>query len=622
MARTIQVLFAIFGLGLTQATRTPVVDLGYARYQGFYHPTYDLDVFRGIRYAAPPVGDLRWQMPQPPARNRSQILPAVDYAPQCPQSPAGSGYVDLICCIFILHTNDTPSLVSGPPTAPSGDEDCLFLNVEAPANKTGLPVLVWILILTRLDGGGYGQGNNQFELAEQIRTNGNSYIAVSIAYRLGAFGFLSSAEVRRFGVVNAAIHDMRFALQWVKKNIHRFGGDPDQVTVAGESAGGGSTMLLAMANGGTEGDALFKGVIASSPYLPTQWDFDDAWPTLSYQAFVDEAGCSDAEVALECLQSADTAVLQNASARVSVSSNYGQWAFIPVTDGALIRDRPTRQLAIQKRVNGLRVLTGNNENEAGLFTPQNITSKDDFIGFVLTKYPRLGEENITRILDLYAVPENSSQIYADSDGLTPPFSTTNSNWAVGWQQAANNLYAETTFVCPSYWMADAFAGSRRGKGSWKYQFSVPISSHGADVGPLSADPKTPGTGMDEVFRTAFQRIWGNFVTKGDPTLSTEQVDTAIPGNITAASIGNWPRWGECPARASLLNINMTGGVPVVTPSPIGGKTLQLTSYVPDNTGGSGPSLEAAFNLASGWSWEGGRGKRCQLWVDLGRWALE
>jgi carboxylesterase type B len=126
-------------------------------------------------------------------------------------------------------------------------------------------------ILIQADGGGYGTGNNRFELQEQIRTNDNSYVAVSIAYRLGAFGFLSSAEVAKCGIVNAGIHDMRFALHWVKDNVHLFGGDPEQVTIAGESAGGGSVMLLAMANGGTEGDALFKGLVPSSPYLPTQW---------------------------------------------------------------------------------------------------------------------------------------------------------------------------------------------------------------------------------------------------------------------------------------------------------------------------------------------------------------
>ncbi|RWA07360.1 hypothetical protein EKO27_g7744 [Xylaria grammica] len=578
---------------LAGTTPALVVDVGYAKYQGFYDATYDQNIFRGIRYAAPPVGELRWQMPQAPGRQRNEVISAVEYAPQCPQSPSSP---------------------SEPIAAPSGDEDCLFLNVVVPANqKRLLPVLVWI------HGGGYGGGNNRYEFMQQVRTNGNSYIAVTIAYRLGAFGFLSSADVEKFGTLNAGIHDMRFALKWVKEHIRQFGGDPNRVTIAGESAGGGSVMLLAMANGGWEGLRLFEGVIASSPYLPTQWEFDDAWPTLSYEAFVEEAGCSDADVPFECLQSADTLVLQTASGKVSTSANYGQWGFIPVTDGTLIRKRPTEQLAIDKSVNGLRVLVGNNENEGPGFTPQNITNEADFVNFVLTNYPRLSEQNISSILDLYAVPEDVSEIYADSDGLTPPFSTTNSNFAVGWQQAANNLYAETTFVCPAYWLADAFAGSRI-RSSWRYQFSVPISSHGADVTPLLADPNVQGTGIDEVFRTAFQQTWGNFIVTGNPTLSAAQTQ-AERGNITAASTGDWPQWGGRPEKDFLLNLNMTGGTPVTTTRQVGDRTLYLTSYVPSSDGSS-PELEAVFNIVPGWSWEGGRGRRCQLWVDLGQWALE
>ncbi|KAI1153431.1 carboxylesterase family protein [Nemania diffusa] len=591
MLRKIWALPILISLGLAQATPPPVVDLGYAKYQGFYDSTNDQNNFRG--YAAPPVGKLRWQMPQRPATNRSVVLSAANYAPQCPQTPLDS---------------------LSPPAPPSGDEDCLFLNVMAPANRTKLPVMVWI------HGGGYGQGNNQVELGQQIRTNGNSYIAVSIAYRLGAFGFLSSAEVKKSGVLNVAIHDMRFALQWVKKNIHHFGGDPNRVTVSGESAGGGSVMMLAIANGGTEGDALFQGLIASSPYLPTQWGFDEAWPTLSFQSFVKQAGCSDAEVPFECLQSVDTIVLQNASANVSASADFGQWAFIPVTDGTLIRERPSQQLVISRKVNGRRVLTGNNENEGPGFTPQNITSQEQFISFVLTNYPQLSEQDITSVLELYGVPETVSDVYADSNGVTAPFSTTNSNWAVGWQQAANNLYAEATFVCPSYWMADAFSGTR-GKRSWKYQYSVPISGHGADIEPIFDDPQTQGTGLDEVFRTAFQQTWGNFIVSGDPTLSLVQADAAGQGNIAAASTGKWLPWGGRPTGDSLLNINMTGGMPVVTQRSVGMKTISLTSYLP-STDGSYPALKASFNLASGWSWEGGRGKRCQLWVDLGQRAME
>ena len=102
------------------------------------------------------------------------------------------------------------------------------------------------------------------------KTAGNGFVSVVIQYRLGAFGFASSQEIFQKGVPNAGIHDMHFALEWVQQNIAQFGGDPDQVTIAGESAGGGSVMLLAMANGGEDGTRLFRRAIASSPYLPTQ----------------------------------------------------------------------------------------------------------------------------------------------------------------------------------------------------------------------------------------------------------------------------------------------------------------------------------------------------------------
>lgn len=127
-------------------------------------------------------------------------------------------------------------------------------------------MFVWI------HGGGYGLGGaSTFDFSQLIKTSGNGFIAVTIQYRLGAFGFLSSADlVKGGGVPNVGAHDMRFALQWVQKYISRFGGDPDQVTISGESAGGGAVMLMALANGGEDGTKLFRRGIASSPYLPTQ----------------------------------------------------------------------------------------------------------------------------------------------------------------------------------------------------------------------------------------------------------------------------------------------------------------------------------------------------------------
>ena len=128
------------------------------------------------------------------------------------------------------------------------------MNVYAPSNAKGLPVLVWI------HGGGYGIGDGTQDLSTIINANNNSFVGVAIQYRLGAFGFLSSSEVKANGTVNAGLLDMQFALQWVQKNIALFGGDATKVTISGESAGGGAVLLLGTAEEGTIGTSLYKSV--------------------------------------------------------------------------------------------------------------------------------------------------------------------------------------------------------------------------------------------------------------------------------------------------------------------------------------------------------------------------
>jgi carboxylesterase type B len=196
-----------------------------------------------------------------------------------------------------------------------------------------------------------------------IMTNSHGFIVVLIQYRLGAFGFLSSAELAHFGVPNAGLYDMHFSLQWVKSYINLFGGDPSRVTISGESAGGGAVMLQTMAYGGTQGTEYFQNAIVASPYLPMQWDYNDFEPTQSYYLFAQAAGCFNQarntvnSTIFQCLQNTDTDTLQNASAYISGGGKYGQWTFLPVTDGEFITKRPSEQL-LAGEVNGLRILSG------------------------------------------------------------------------------------------------------------------------------------------------------------------------------------------------------------------------------------------------------------------------
>ncbi|EPQ31034.1 uncharacterized protein PFL1_01223 [Pseudozyma flocculosa PF-1] len=454
----------------------PSVDLGYGIYRGVANEAAGVNVFKGIRYAAAPIGKLRWQLPQSPAKKRDSVIDAKSFGPKCPQSWP-TGLLPMVAPLL-------PAI--------SGDEDCLFLNVWAPRDAHNLPVMVWI------HGGGYGQGDGQQDMMSILAANNNSFIVVSIQYRLGAFGFLASDDVHRHGVLNAGLHDQQAALRWVQEHIGRFGGDRRRVTVYGQSAGGGSVMLQAMAYGGTQGTELFSNLIASSPYLPLQWGYSDAVPTRMYHAFVESVGCngtgltgysaSSAErssAVFDCLVKADTAKLQRSSHLVSsTQSTYLGFAFVPVTDGHLVETVPSRQLGA-KRVNGRNILVGNDAEDGAIFVPRNITVEADVVSWLKNVYPTLSQDNITALLDRYPSSDSARTQYA-TPGVGRALTANDvASTAVSQLARASNIYAEATFACPSYWLADAFQGPRK---AYHYQYSVVAALHGVEVDTVYGSP--------------------------------------------------------------------------------------------------------------------------------------
>jgi para-nitrobenzyl esterase len=178
-------------------------------------------IFKGIPYAAPPVGPLRWRSPQPVSSWRG-VRRATAYSPACPQ------------------------LGKYPPDAPqeATSEDCLTLNIWAPdrGNAAKLPVMVWI------HGGGLvnGSGSLPHYAGDQLASRG--VVVVTINYRLGALGFLAHPELNREsahgGSGNYGLLDQIAALKWVNRNIAAFGGDPDRVTIFGQSSGSFSVSML------------------------------------------------------------------------------------------------------------------------------------------------------------------------------------------------------------------------------------------------------------------------------------------------------------------------------------------------------------------------------------------
>lgn len=230
--------------------------------------TLDKRNFAGIPYAAPPVGPLRWQPPQPVAPWQG-VRDATKTGPRCLQGESGD-------------------VEFGKQT----DEDCLTLNVWTPAPENTLrPVMVWI------HGGSFINGNGAMYDARWLVDRGD-IVVVTLNYRLGALGFLAHPALGESGGVgNYGLADQQAALRWVHENIAAFGGDPDKVTIAGESAGGMSVCDHLVA---PESQGLFRAAIIQSGPCQAQVGLPRAEKISS--DFARDMGCADPAAVAACLR--------------------------------------------------------------------------------------------------------------------------------------------------------------------------------------------------------------------------------------------------------------------------------------------------------------------------------
>ena len=279
--------------------------------------------FLGIPYAAPPVGALRWQPPRPAAPWHGTRA-ATAYAPHCPQ-PAGA-------------------FGRGSTT-----EDCLYLNVFTPAGARGkhLPVMVWV------HGGSLRTGeSDDYNPAGLVR---DGVVVVTINYRLGALGFLADAALasRPGGQAgNYGLMDQQAALRWVQRNIGGFGGDPGDVTLFGESAGGLST-LAQLVSPGARG--LFqRAIVESGTYQLTQQSLAAA--EAAGQAFAAKAGCASTSTAA-CLRRLPVS---------TILADEDATGYTPDVDGAVLTQSIKTALA-RGQFNRVPVVIGTNHDEYRLF---------------------------------------------------------------------------------------------------------------------------------------------------------------------------------------------------------------------------------------------------------------
>ncbi|KAI3571509.1 carboxylesterase family protein [Fusarium oxysporum f. sp. albedinis] len=352
--------------------KPPVAITTNGSYYGTYNAEYDQDIFFGMPYAQPPVGDLRFARPQSLNTSWSGLRNATTPGFSC------IGY-------------GPESYMASP-----NREDCLNLEVIRPAREEKpLPVLVWI------HGGGFTEGSsttpyyNTSFIVQRSQETGQPIMTVSINYRLAAWGFIWSDQIVEEGLTNLGLRDQRMALQWVQENIAAFGGDPSRVTIMGESAGSVSVNKQLLAFNGRN-DGLFHQVISQSG--PAAEKLGRA--TIN----VTEAVCPGAEDKLACLRQADFETLNNAinaSLKVpAAGSLYG-----PVIDGEFVAGPSAQQLR-DGNFPPVTYLIGSTNDEASYFVPLGINSDSDLHDVLSGVSMGLNFTTATAVMSAYGRNDN------------------------------------------------------------------------------------------------------------------------------------------------------------------------------------------------------------------------
>ncbi|CAI6290893.1 unnamed protein product [Periconia digitata] len=349
-----------------------------------------VEYFRGIPFAQPPVGSLRLKPPVRLESFESGEVQATGVGPACPQMTAIDPTPLLLGVLAIPGVQDTLFFGS---TTGDEQEDCLTISVMRPAglqNATDakLPVLFWIY------GGGFETGSPQMYdgsvLIPESVSQGKPMILVSVNYRLGAFGFLGGNQVLQDGAANLGLLDQRMGLEWVADNIAAFGGDPDAVTIWGQSAGAMSVFdQLALYDGDNtyKGRPLFRGAILSSGSLTPTEPVDGVKAQGIFDAVVEAAGCASAEdsAKLDCLREVDYETFQAASNSVPAYLSYDSLAFsfAPRQDGRILTASP-ETLALEGKYAAVPMIIGNQENEATVFSlfQANITTEAELVTYL------------------------------------------------------------------------------------------------------------------------------------------------------------------------------------------------------------------------------------------------
>ena len=482
----------------------------------------------GIPYAAPPVDELRWRPPQAPGA-WSGTLEALDFGQPCPQV-----------------WNRVSGVAKGEAGQIVGNEDCLTLNIWAPRETTAaLPVLVW------LHGGGNTVGTASTYPANRL-AGGENLVVVTINYRLGLLGWLSHPALRTGDPLtdsgNFGTLDTIAALRWVRDNIGAFGGDPGNVTVFGESAGGRNVyMLMAspLAKDLFHRAIVQSGAIRTTPRWRAENYLDDEPPghVLSSRQWLltrlQRSGRADgpeaARVLLDDMGQEDIrAFLYGMSAEELLSDLDGPAGMYLSTqhfrDGTVIPEETLYQLFTDpSRYNAVPLITGTNRDEMKLFQVLNPEFVERRYGFL----PRMKDP------ERYA--RNAAYF---SDGWRATAVDTPANIIAASGGAPVYTYRWDLDEGASGWLVDyaALLGAAHGL---EIGFVFNDFENGITVPGLYNDDNSPGR---DALGAKMRSYWAQFAHTGDP------------GSGRAGDLPTWPNWQAGRGPTLLLDTAAGGGV--------------------------------------------------------------
>ena len=425
--------------------------------------------YKGIPYAAPPVGPLRWAPPAPPKAWSGERADD-DFGPSCMQPtiprnlPPGSRAAQL-------------------------SEDCLTLNVWTPANARQAPVMVWI------HGGGNLNGSSADTYYDGSGFARDGVILVSLNYRLGVFGFFAHPAFAREHVAdegNFGLSDQIAALRWVKHNIARFGGDPDNVTLFGESAGGEDTVALLTVRAAR---GLFQRAIAESA--------GGGWgPPLTHSE-AESQGTQLAKALNLPGAGAKLSDLRAVPAQQLVMSEAGQDAG-PFIDGRLLTQPPLSAVA-KGDFSRVPVVIGTNSEEGSLISDK--ASVGDF-------FPRLSAEDLAQLKTDYGAEVSSDHAFAEL------------------------VFRDAYFAGPARWIARQLAAKGTPAYLYRFQYILEVlrsrrsgARHGSEI-PFVFEqwPASRVTDVDRLVGRALHDCWVAFARSGKPDCQGAPGWTPVSGS--------------------------------------------------------------------------------------------